>query len=226
MKKKLVAIASLLLALLMSLASFGGCNLVTTDSKKDMEQVVATVGIQEGYQEKITKQDVVMDYVNYGYSYVQYQGYTMAQVMELIVYNRINSLILTQNAKVKLNQAGAGNGSSISDVWDAKRYLDGDQIAEVEYAVYKGIADMLDSFATEDDPVKVQEASTTEVRTIPNGAQNAEEVDLGEKKDFVDDIKANGFNIGPAPERREAFNKLIKFFFLILFTIYFQNLFV
>ena len=99
MKKKLVAIASLLLALLFSLSSFAGCNLVTTDSKKDMDQVVATVGIQEGIQEKVTKQDVVMDYLNYGYSYVQYQGYTMAQVMELVVYNRINNLILIQNAK-------------------------------------------------------------------------------------------------------------------------------
>ena len=212
MKKKLVAIASSLLALLFSLSSFAGCNLVTTDSKKDMDQVVATVGIQEGIQEKVTKQDVVMDYLNYGYSYVQYQGYTMAQVMELVVYNRINNLILIQNAKAELNKKPANVKDASKGVWDALRYLEKDtDIVEVEYTVYKSVADMLDSFASEDDPVKVQESSNAQVRAIPNGAKNDEKVSLEEKKEFLTEVK-KGFNIGPAPERREAFNKLINFF--------------
>lgn len=212
MKKKLVAVASLLLALLMSLASFGGCNLVTTDSKKDMEQVVATVGIQEGISEDITKQDVVMDYLNYGYSYVQYQGYTMAQVMELIVYNRINSMILVQNAKAELNKNTDNVKDSSKGAWDATRYLDPEtDLVEAEYSVYKGVADMLDSFATEKDPVKVQESSGVTVRTTPNGAANDDEVSLEKKKEYLAEKKA-GFDRGSTAERREAFNKLINFF--------------
>lgn len=211
MKKKLVAIASLILAFLMSVVSLGGCNLVTTDSKKDMEQVVATVSIADGVEGKVYKQDLIMDYLNYGYSYVQYQSYTMEQVMELIIYNRVNTMILVQNAKQELNKRADCIENSSKGVWDAERYLDGDDVYEAEYSVYKSVCDMLDSFATEKDPVKVSEASTATVRTAPTNAANDEEVSLEEKKEFVDDVKESGFNIGPAPERREAFNKFINF---------------
>jgi hypothetical protein len=99
MKKKLVAIASFILALIMSVSTIGGCKLIATDEDKDMQQVVATVSIQKGVSDKVIKQDLVMDYLNYGYYYVQYQGYTMQKAIELIVDSRVNTLILLQTAK-------------------------------------------------------------------------------------------------------------------------------
>ena len=47
MKKFLKTLAAGTLSLVMGLSVFGGCNLVTTDSERDMNQVVATVQIDK-----------------------------------------------------------------------------------------------------------------------------------------------------------------------------------
>lgn len=73
MKKRLVAILSIVLALVISTASFSGCNLVTTNSERDMEQTVATVQISEKSSlDEIKKKDMIMAYLNYGFSYADY----------------------------------------------------------------------------------------------------------------------------------------------------------
>ena len=98
MKKKLIAIASFIMSLVMSVACLGGCNLITTDVNKDMKQVVATVSIENGVKDNVYKQDIIVDYLNYGYYYVEYQQYSMEDTINLIVKSRTNTLILVQNA--------------------------------------------------------------------------------------------------------------------------------
>ena len=48
----------------MSVACLGGCNLITTDTDKDMQQVVATVSIENGVKHNVYKQDIIVDYLN------------------------------------------------------------------------------------------------------------------------------------------------------------------
>ena len=63
MKKRLLIIISLIIAICASAFSFIGCDLVTTDSEKDFNQVVATVNIggeYKGETEEILKKDMIL----------------------------------------------------------------------------------------------------------------------------------------------------------------------
>lgn len=212
MKKKLVAIASFILALIMSVSTIGGCKLITTDEEKDMQQVVATVSIQKGVSDKVIKQDLIMDYLNYGYYYVQYQGYTMQKAIELIVDSRVNTLILLQNAKKELNaDSSYEKNTQITNVWDSARYLSETDEVNAKYNVYKAINDLLDQFEKEKDPTKVTDTYSETARTTPTNAANDEEVSDDAKKIYVDEIDANGFDTTSTSKRREAFNKFINY---------------
>ena len=50
MKKRFMGIITVILTLIMSLSCLVGCNIVTTDNERDMDQIVATVDIN-GKQE-------------------------------------------------------------------------------------------------------------------------------------------------------------------------------
>ena len=68
MKKRLLAFASAVMAVIMSMSVFSGCNLVTTDIERDMNQIVATVQITGAEKrDEIKKSDMIMAYLNYGY---------------------------------------------------------------------------------------------------------------------------------------------------------------
>jgi hypothetical protein len=101
MRKLFVTVASIVLALVFSVTAFG-CNLIETDSEKDMKQVVATVQIEEGApKDEILKQDIVMAYLNYGYQYEQQYGYTREQTIKLIVDSLISNRVYLQTAILK-----------------------------------------------------------------------------------------------------------------------------
>ncbi len=212
MRKKLVAIASLLLAFIMSLGIFSGCNLVTVDEDKDMQQVVATVSTAKGVESKLYKQDLIMDYLNYGSSYVQYQGYTMEQTMELIVESRVNTMILVQQAMKALNEnADYPKNEKETDVWNPARYLDDFDVIEAKYEVYNGIEETLKAFETSNDPTKVTDTSSETARTTPTNAVNNDEVSDGEKEEFVEKIDKEGFDTGSTAKRRKAFNRFVTY---------------
>lgn len=212
MKKKLVAIASMLLALIMSLGVFSGCNLVTVDEDKDMQQVVATVSTAKGVESKLYKQDLIMDYLNYGSSYVQYQGYTMEQTMELIVESRVNTMILVQQAMKALNEnADYPKDETVSDVWNPIRYLGEEDVYEAKYEVYNGIEEALKSFETSSDPTKITDTSSETARTTPTNAVNDDEVSYDDKKEFVEKIEKEGFDTGSTAKRRKAFNRFVTY---------------
>jgi len=111
-KKKIAAIA--LSAMLMG-SALAGCDLVTTDSQKDLLQVVAEVNITSGaafrsggeyeqYASAITtsdilKRDLVASYMSVGYQYVESYGYTYEKAFDLIIDSLINRQIYLQYAK-------------------------------------------------------------------------------------------------------------------------------
>lgn len=127
MKKKLITIISVLLAAVFGLGIFAGCDLITVDNKRDMEQVVAEVNIGSDQTalenmfdtlfgdytlstdvtdklseivttENIYKRDLVAYFINYGYSYVSSGSYTYAQVFEMLMDSLVSRKILLQYA--------------------------------------------------------------------------------------------------------------------------------
>ena len=103
MRNLLKKLTCLLVTLIMCVSFLGGCNLITTDSERDLNQVIATIKISDDVaEEHILKKDVVMAYINYGY-YYQQQGAEMGQIVESIVSQLINNRVYVQNAIDKFN---------------------------------------------------------------------------------------------------------------------------
>lgn len=128
MKKKLITIISTFLAVVFGVSMFSGCDLLETDNKKDMEQVVAEVNIgkdadslnsmfktifgadyalDEGVAGKlgdivttdnVYKRDLVAYFVNYGYNYVNSYGYSYAETFELLMESLVSRKIMVQYA--------------------------------------------------------------------------------------------------------------------------------
>lgn len=126
MKKKLVKIISIVLALAFSLGLMAGCELfIGVDSNKDMEQVIAEVNIGENEEvlsdafetlgaeldagvasrvdeilstDAIHKRDLIAYFISYGYSYVSSGSYTYAETFELLLDALIDNKINAQMA--------------------------------------------------------------------------------------------------------------------------------
>lgn len=129
MKKFLKTLAVGTLSLVMGLSVFSGCNLITTDSERDMNQVVATVRIAEDAPtEEILKKDLVMMYLNYGYSYVQQGTYTQKQAFEMLMEQLVNNAIMVQQAMLDFSDAEKypeyAAGVKEYGVFDPQAYLD------------------------------------------------------------------------------------------------------
>ena len=208
MRKLIIAIV---MAVIVSItAAFSGCNLIVVDNEKDMNQIVATVQIEDSApEEKIFKKDIIMAYLNYGYYYEQSYGYTRDQVINLIMNNLVVTRVYVQNAIIKFAAdegiySGQITDASITDKWDMERYLTEPELIDATYNAKKAMDDLIGSYVDVEEEEKVGDTLTETVRTVPTGATNAEkpEPTEQEKKDFVIDTDSTA-------ERRTAFNKVI-----------------
>lgn len=207
MKKKFVAIAALVMSVFMGMSVFGGCDLITPNTERDLNQVVATVNIgNDNFEtEKIYKQDMIMGYLNYGYSYVQ-NGYSQKQVFEMILDNLINNRILVQYV-MKHMEDNELVADATKNKWDLERYLTVDEDYEAKYETVKSMNDLIDSYEEAEEELK-KDTMWEEVRTVPADAANAEkELDLEEKKAYADAGVLKG-NIGD--DRNKAYNQVLK----------------
>ena len=125
MRKAHKTAIALSLAAVMSCGVLAGCDLVTTDGLKDLEQVVAEVNITnsgefsgegkyagKGYEEviktsQILKRDLVASYMTMGSTLQNYYGYTYADTFDTIVDTLINSQIFLQYAQVYFFEYGS-----------------------------------------------------------------------------------------------------------------------
>ena len=211
MKKRLVTLISLIMSIFMTVACLTGCNLVTLDSERDMNQVIATVSIEDGVEADIKKKEVIIAYLNYGYTYTQYYGYSQAQTFNLLIDGLINDEILLQNAMKEMEDGQApfdkeGFINQEYAKWDVKRYLKGEEITEAIYEARKLVNDMLDAY----DELKVDKIKndtlTETVRTVPTGAANKEkELSVYDKGEY----NKKPFDVNSSKERRAAFNTFI-----------------
>ncbi len=225
MRNLLKKLTCLLVTLIMCVSFLGGCNLITTDSERDLNQVIATIDVSGAHEEHILKKDVVMAYINYGY-YYQQQGSEMGEIVNSIVSQLINNRVYVQNAIYKFDSktgiykvvydeinkedlAKTPTGTKWSlDMWDLTRYLTDEELTDAEYNVCKDIDELIDAY-NEDKPAnKVQDTLIEEIRTVPTGAENKEEkLEKGDKDAKIAEFKANDFN---KLERKKAYNDVIK----------------
>ena len=208
MRNLLKKIACLVMTLIMCVTFFSGCNLVTTDNKRDMNQVVATIKISNDIPkaENIYKKDIVMDYINYGYYYEYYQGMSRSEVMKSIINQLINNRVYVQNAMLAFDKGEAPfdiEKNTGKDKWDITRYLTEEEITDALYSTYKDMNNLLDNYA-EEKADKVQDTMIEAVRTAPTDAKNAEkELSIDEKKAYIE----KGVDV--SGDRRKAFNEVI-----------------
>ena len=210
MKKILVSIAALVLCVVMCFSTLTGCNLITINSERNLEQVVATVQIdKDAPLDKIYKKDMALAFMNYGYMYVQYYGYTQAQTYKMIIDNLVQSRVFVQYAMQAFNKGDAPFENQIADpmendVWDVTRYLTDDEDIEATYNTIKAVNDLLDSYEDKDEEEKKNDTLTATVRTVPTGATNFEkEVD---KPGYI----TKGIDVDSTAERRLAYTKVIE----------------
>lgn len=127
MKKKLIKILSAAIAAVFALGVFAGCDLLVTDNRRDMEQVVAEVNIGADTealsasmdavgselstavssdlasivsQENILKRDLIVYFMSYGYNYVTSNSSNYAAAFESILDDLVENKILSQFAIV------------------------------------------------------------------------------------------------------------------------------
>jgi hypothetical protein len=96
--KRLTAIAVLIV---MSLSFLIGCNLITKNSERDLDRIVATVGTGSD-TEQITKRELVTYYLNNGGTDYVEQGYTVQSIMESFIEQLISRKIFLIEAKKNL----------------------------------------------------------------------------------------------------------------------------
>ncbi len=142
---KRTAVSALCVAFAISAASCGE-GMITTNSEKDMVQVVGTVNIanydefQEGgaYAEyadaissvnsDILKRDLVAYFLNTGYTYIQSYGYTYEQTFNLLMDNLVNRKIMVQYAMAYYFERGADQAdedyAGVYSVDDYRQYVE------------------------------------------------------------------------------------------------------
>ena len=103
MKKLLVKITAIITATILSLGLFSGCDLVTTDAERDMNQVIAEVSIpNSGLVDKIYKRELAASFNSTGYYYVAYYGYGLSETYQMLLDELIESRIIVQQSKLAL----------------------------------------------------------------------------------------------------------------------------
>lgn len=203
MKKRLVSLIALIISLVVIMTAVSGCNLVSVNNEKDLDQVVATIQIDPSApKDEIKKKELAMSYLNYGYYYVQTGEYTEEEVYKLILETLIQSRIFIQVGMIEF-------GAKTLNKWSAVDYLDDKEKIEAEYDTIKSINDMIDSYE-EVENLKQDTLGET-VRTVPTDATNNAEKTFEEKDAYVKLYKDKGANLGtPGSERYKGYNKFLK----------------
>lgn len=159
MKKRLIKILTLILAAALSISCFAGCEIVTSNNRKDMSQVVAKVNIAKDKEllkdtfedaffgkelklsdtdvdklitaAEVSKLELVSYFINYGYNYVQ-QGYSYAQTFETLMSALTNRKMVLQFATLYYLNEGevAVDADSVFGL-DTEEDTDGDGVVVI-----------------------------------------------------------------------------------------------
>ena len=143
MKKFFTKLITLVIAGALTLGALAGCDLITTNTDRDMAQVVAEISIDDSFNEKIYKRQLVSEYNSYGYTYEMYYGYTKSEVYELILENLVENRIISQQSRKALTSKTDIPGNETSYFSQANAVADADKTSK-EHVLsgvnYKGTA--------------------------------------------------------------------------------------
>lgn len=182
MKKIIAKILSLALVLAVVTSIFSACDLITVDKDKDMNQVIATVKINdEVLSENIYKKELNAGFWSYGYQYVEDYGYTFSQAYQAVLDNLVSNKVIIQYAKYELAKDDKQKLKSNEATDLLNNYFNADKIdktneekyiiAQIDYELKKNINNLIDSYVEEDkekDEKEFQEVPAT--RTTPTVA--------------------------------------------------------
>ena len=180
MRKFWAKIVTVLLVAVLGISTLTGCGLITTNTERDMAQIVAKVQISEDVTaDEIKKSEMLSAYMSYGYQYVAYYGYTVSDTYQMILDNLVQNRIIIQHARVELAKLYNGmvddaskastdflkyylENVSLADgetklsakgnkAEDLKKFLSEYELAAAEYGVLVNINSVIDSYVEEDE---------------------------------------------------------------------------
>lgn len=198
MRKFIITLTTLALSLVMCFSALTGCGLITPNTQRNLEQVVATVQIDENAKkDEIYKKDLVMAYLN-GY------GTDFNDILNQLVSVRVR----VQNAMKSFNEGKKPFENGIQDdtkgVWEVERYLTAPQKLDAEYNAIKAMNDLIKSYVAHEHEEAKEDTIWQDLRTTPSSAA-VKEIEI-DKQAYVDE----GIDTASSNERRVAFNKVIK----------------
>ena len=138
MKKLFTKILSVMISAALVLTVLAGCDLITTNTDRDMDQVVANVSVDPQISEDIYKRELQAAFNSYGATYMNYYGYTEAQTYKLLLDNLVDNRIIAQYSKIALTQAtaehsGEGYFQTAAKVAAADRTLKDECLTALNY---------------------------------------------------------------------------------------------
>lgn len=183
-------------------ATFTGCSLVSTNSRADMEQVIAEVNITDSVKfenseigrfgdavgtTEVVKRDLIAYFINSGATYVS-SGYTYKEVFEMLMDSLVNNAVLTQySIMYLLNEKAkeAGNTqASVMETYSAfetdiekYEYILGEDSDEVKIAYYSLMSSLNSTIDSYEEQYLTDDDGTsgTSSRTTPSGVDTEQE---------------------------------------------------
>ncbi len=215
MRKISITMTTLLMAILMCLSTLLGCNLITTNYERDMNQVIATIKIDESAPKKVIyKKDLISSYINHTSSDNDHNHSSDTGIFDEIVDELVNDAVFVQYAMQYFanNPTELDNGGvaiTEENKWDVETYLNADEFLDAIYYTHQDINYLLEDYIDQEEEISDTFSGT--VRVVPTGAQNDTEKPK-DKKEAYANIDANNpyghINVDE-PARRKAFVKVV-----------------
>ena len=181
MRKFFVKITMMMLVAVLLVSSLFGCQLITTNNGRDMDQVVATIKIEDAPTKTIYKRDVVLAYNNYVSS--GYSGEATSEVFDEVIESLIQNAVLVQYAMKYFADKMDIDGDA---KWEIETYLDAEEILESKYHAYLQIEDLVEDYIKDKPEDKVGDTYSGDVRTVPTGATVDSEITDARKQNYID----------------------------------------
>ncbi|MBE7081417.1 MAG: hypothetical protein E7372_02515 [Clostridiales bacterium] len=182
MRKFFVTITTILLVGVLCLSSLFGCKLITTNTERDMKQVVATVKIDDAPMKTIYKQDLVVAYNNYINNTGDYStapNELFKEVIDSLIQNAVLVQYSMKHFADKLDISG-------DEKWEIETYLDDKDILDCEYNAYLKFEELVDGYIKDKPEDKVGDTYTGSVRVVPTGATVETEIEDSRKQRYID----------------------------------------
>lgn len=213
MKKLTTKLVSLILAMAFVVSICSACDLVTTNTDRNMSQVIATVKISDKVDgDDILKKELNSGYLSYGFQYVQYYGYSQSKAYQTVLDNLVSNRIIMQQSRIELANTynslltktegltefetyfkanALAKGEQINpksgDIDNLKKYLTAYEVANAEYQIRKNVNDLIKSYEEEKDEEKDETIDVLVPARQAPAVKEKEELTEEEKKSQAPD---------------------------------------